>query len=137
MTATLPEFPARPSEVPHDVPLERLVDAYGDHQYQIIVNRQRDDEPSTDALFAHAVMALALLHAVADRLFAARWSTIRDALAADVRRADEVAATCALHGTEVAAGLRSWAEGQVEHGLMAEWEAGVVDLMARSIGGEQ
>ena len=81
----------------------------------------------------HALAALALLHTITDHLFAARWATVRDALAADVARAAEVAAACGLEGSEVAAGLRSWAGDQVENGLMAEWQAGVVDLMARSI----
>ena len=61
---------------------------------------------------------------------------MRDALAADPARAGEVAAACGLEGSEVAAGLRSWAGGQVEHGLMEPWQWGVVDLLARSVGDE-
>ncbi len=90
-----------------------------------------------DTAFAHALAALALAHALVDRLQAARWSTIRAALAADASRAADVAAACALDGSEVAAGLRSWAAGQVSAGLMTRQEWGVVDLMARTIGGEQ
>ena len=88
-----------------------------------------------DAVFAHALAALALLHTLVGRRQAARWSTIRTALAADAGRAPEVAAACALDGSEVAAGLRSWASGQVAAGLMAPPEWGAVELMARSVGG--
>jgi hypothetical protein len=137
MSASIPEFPTRPHGPVHTVPLAELLDAYSGHMRVLVVARPQDDDESADATFRHAVAALALLHTITDRLFQARWATVRDALAADVARAEEVAVACGLEGTEVAAGLRSWAADQVEHGLMAEWEYGITDLMARSIGGEQ
>ena len=135
--SAVPPFPTRPDEVPHGVGLAALVDAYNRHQTEVLVRSRRNTEQADDELFAHALSALALLHALVDRLQAARWSTVRAALAEDVARAADVAAACALDGSEVAAGLRSWATGQVEAGLMQPWEYGVVDLMAVSIGGQQ
>ena len=136
MSAPLPSFPTRPDEVPHGVGLATLVQAYNAHQVETIVGGRRQPADA-DAVFRHAVAALALLHALVDRLQAARWSTVRTALAADATRAADVAAACALDGSEVAAGLRSWAAGQVPAGLMTPQEWGVVDLMARTVGGEQ
>jgi hypothetical protein len=110
-----------------------LVEAYNTHQYEVLVAR-RVGSGDPDAVFVHAVAALALLHALVDRLQAARWSTIRAALAADASRAADVASACGLDGSEVAAGLRSWADGQTAAGLMSRQEWGSVELMARSVG---
>jgi hypothetical protein len=135
---SLPPFSTRPDEVPDDAPLPELVTAYQHHVHVVVVERLRLANPdSADALFRHAIAALALLHAVTERLSAGRWATVSDALAADAGRAAEVAAACGLDGTEVAAGLRSWAAGQVEAGLMSPPEWGAVQLMARSVGGER
>lgn len=131
MTGPIPPFPTRPAEVPHGVGLAELVEQYNAHQFEVLVGRSAPAD--LDAVFAHAVAALALARAVVDRLQAARWSTIRTALAADAGRGSEVAAACGLDGSDVAAGLRSWADGQSGAGLMAEWEAGVVYLLARSV----
>lgn len=135
MSATIPEFPTRPDEVPYGVGLAELVEQYHRHQYEELVGR-RGGHADPDAVFAHSVAELALLHALVDRLQAARWSTVRAALSADVSRGAEVAAACGLDGSEIAAGLRSWADGQVQAGLMTAAGRGVVDLMARTIGGE-
>ena len=117
------------------VGLATLVQAYNTHTVGVLDGRRQSGD--ADALFAHAVAALALLHALVDRLQAARWSTIRAALASDASRAADVAAACALDGSEVAAGLRSWAHGQVAAGLMAPPEWGAVELIARTVGGER
>ena len=135
MTAAIPPFPTRPRDLPHGVGLAELVEAYNRHEVEVLLGRSAPAD--LDAVFAHAVAALALLHAAVDRLQAARWSIIRTALAADAGRAVEVAAACALDGTEVAAGLRSWASGQVEAGLMAPQEWGAVELMARTVADER
>jgi hypothetical protein len=136
MSTPVPPFPTRPAEVPHGVGLAQLVEAYNGHQWEVLVG-SRTRPADVDAVFAHALAALALLHALVDRLQAARWSTIRTALAADAGRGPEVAAACGLDGSEVAAGLRSWADGQVAAGLMARPEWGTVELLARSVGGER
>jgi hypothetical protein len=137
VNARIPDFPTRPHEgIPFTAPLGRLVEEYERHLRVVVVDRIAPVDPSADELFAHAVAALALLHTMTDRLFQARWLTVRDALAADAARASEVAAACGLEGSEVAAGLRSWAGDQVAHGLMEEWQAGVIDLMARTVAGE-
>lgn len=135
MTGPIPPFPTCPAEVPHGVGLAELVEQYNAHQnahqFEVLVGRSAPAD--LDAVFAHTVAGLALGRALVDRLQAARWSTIRAALAADAGRGPEVAAACGPDGSEVAAGLRSWADGQSGSGLMAEWEAGVVDLLARSV----
>lgn len=132
---SIPEWPATPAEIPDAVGLTRLTDAYSGHVYEVLIGRSAPAD--LDAVFAHAVAALALLHTLMDRLQSARWATIRTALAADTTRAGEVAAACALDGTEVAAGLRSWAAGQVAAGLMAPPERGVVELLARAVRSER
>jgi len=43
----------------------------------VVVDRMGPVDPAADELFAHAVAALALLHTVTDRLFQARWLTVR------------------------------------------------------------
>lgn len=131
MNGPIPAFPSGPADVPHGVGLPALVEAFNAHQFEVLVGRSAP--ANLDAVFAHAVAALAVLHALVDRLHTDRWPIIRTALAADAGRGAEVTAACGLDGTEVAAGLRSWADGQVAAGLMAEWEAGVVDLLARSV----
>lgn len=125
--------PRRPDEVPH-VGLVELVEQYGAHVYALLVGRPRiGDEVAAAQLFDHALAALALAEAVADRLRAARWSTVRDALAADAGRGAEVAAAVGLELDEVAVGLRRWADGQREHGLMTARDRNVVRLLARGV----
>ena len=134
--SVIPAFPTQPAEVPDGAPVAELVASYSDHLRVVLVNGlQLDDPEAGDEVVRHGLAALALLHALVDRLQASRWATMRDVLASDVARAPEVAAACALDGSEVAAGLRSWAAGQHRKGLMADWEVGVVDLMARTVEG--
>jgi hypothetical protein len=136
MSGPIPPFPTCPDEVPPGVGLATLVQAYNAHTVEVLVGRRQPGD--VDALFAHAVAALALLHTLVERLQAARWSTVRTALAADASRGAEVAAACGLDGSEVAAGLRSWADGQVAVGLMSATEWRVVQLLARAVvGGER
>lgn len=132
----VPPFPTTPDEVPAGIGLVALVQALSDHRTEVLLARPRvgEDAAAADGVFAHATAALALQQTLLDRLQAGRWSLVRDALAADVERAADVAAACGLDGDEVAAGLRRWADGQLDHGLMTGQEAGLVELMARTIG---
>jgi hypothetical protein len=127
-------LPRRPSDVPHDVPLAELIRQYDDHVRDVVVARPRIGDPAkAEAMFEHAVAALAVAHAVVDRLFASRWSTVRDALAADASRGQEVAAACWLDPDEVAVGLSNWADRQNREGLMPDVEYRVVVLLARGV----
>ena len=115
--------------------LAQLVEAYNARQYEVLVGRSAP--ANLDAVFAHALAALALLHTLVGRLQAARWSTIRTALAADAgwrRRSPRHAPwTQARWPPGSARGHpagRRWADGAAR-----EW--GAVELMARSVRGER
>ncbi len=129
-------IPRRPSEVPHDVPLSELMEQYHSHVREVILARpQIADQVNADVLFEHALAALAVAHAVVDRLLAGQWPTVRDALAAEASRGPEVAAACGLDPVEVAVGLSNWADRQNRRGLMSDKEHRVVLLLARGVGG--
>jgi hypothetical protein len=127
-------LPRRPSDVPNDVPLAKLIEQYQEHVRAVFLARPGMADPATaEAMFENAIAALAVAHAVVDRLLAARWSTVRDALAADAGRGREVTAACGLDPDEVAAGLSNWADQQNREGLMSDAEYHVVVLLARGV----
>jgi hypothetical protein len=79
VNARIPEFPTRPhGDMPFTVPLGRLVEDYERHLRVVVVDRIAPVDPTADELFRHAIAALAVLHTVTDRLFQARWLTVRE-----------------------------------------------------------
>jgi hypothetical protein len=70
----------------------------------ILARPQIADPAKAEVMFDYAIAALAVGHTVVDRLLDARWSTVRDALAADATRGPEVAVACGLESDEVAVG---------------------------------
>lgn len=108
----------RPADFPHDTTLHALLDAFFAFLAPITNANYGIGEPQTADQVADAALgALAAQHALLDRLAAMRWCTVRDALVYGAT-IDQVAEAMALERDEVAAGLRSWADGQHEHGLM-------------------
>src|SRR5689334_3181498 len=96
-----------------------LIRQYHDHVRNVIMTRPQIGDPArAEAMFDYTISALAVAHTAVDRLLDARWSTVRDALAADASRGREVAMACGLD-PEVAVGLSNWAERQNREGRMS------------------
>lgn len=105
--------PVRPADLAN-VSLTELLDAYHSHQAPLVRARHGIGEPApVGRLRGHALDELACGQAVADRVLAGRWVTVADALryAAPIAH---VAAAMGLEPVEVVAGLRSWADGQLQ-----------------------
>lgn len=112
-----PDFPASPRQISHTVPLRALADAYQAHAGALVYHTHGIGEPlRSEQVAAHALADLATSHALASRVLAGRWCAVRDALAAGATIA-AVATAMELDADEVAAGLRSWAEGQRRYSM--------------------
>lgn len=109
----------RPSDL-HAVSLRELLDAWHSHTGPLVDARHGIGEPKPAGRLArHALDALAVGEALAQRMTSARWVTVTDALA-NGATVDLVAEAMGLEVDEVVAGLRSWASGQHRHGLMTD-----------------
>lgn len=110
MNATAPR---RPADFPHGTTLHALLDAFFSFLGKVTnaCYGIGDSQPAEQTAAA-ALGALAAQHALAERLLAGRWCTVRDALVYGATL-DDVAESMALERDEVAAGLRSWADGQL------------------------
>jgi hypothetical protein len=109
-------MPARPGDIPHTASLHQVLDALHAHQGRLVDARHNIGDPIPAGMLArHAVALLAVEHALADRVLAARWVTAGEALTygATIK---QVATAMDLTAVEVAAGLRSWADGQRRFG---------------------
>lgn len=127
----------RPADLA-SAPLRDLLDGYQSHVSALVNARHGIGEPEpVGRLRGDALDALACGQALADQILASRWVCVLDALtyAASV---DDVAAAMGLDGSEVAAGLRSWADGQLrlryssggQLGITPAQHAEVLDLVA-------
>lgn len=100
--------------------LRELLDAWHAHVAPLVDARCRPPGGPLPAarLARHALDALAAGQALTDELMALRWVTVCDALryGAPMRH---VAGAMGLDVDEVAAGLRSWADGQHLHSDMS------------------
>src|SRR5438874_1414598 len=99
--------------------LHDLLAGYDQHVAALVRARHGLGKPEPAyRLRADALDALAYGQALTDRLMAMRWVTVADALASGAPIA-HVAAALGLDITEVAAGLRSWADGQHQYASMS------------------
>jgi hypothetical protein len=100
------------------VPLRELLDAWHAHLTPLVNARHGLGEPElAGRLRGDALDMLACGQALADQILAMRWVTVAEALVYGAPLAD-VAAAMGLEVDEVAAGLRSWADGQDQHAGM-------------------
>ncbi|MDN5919686.1 MAG: hypothetical protein L0I76_32075 [Pseudonocardia sp.] len=112
MSAAVPEFPARPGDVPALAPLGDVLSAVGRHRGRLVDAAHGLGEPQpAGQVAAHAVAALATAHALAERLLDGRWTDAADALAHGATL-DQVAAAMGLDVVELRVGMRSWADAQ-------------------------
>jgi hypothetical protein len=118
-------IPPRPTDPASTSPRDPLA-GYESHLTPLVNASLGVGEP--EPVGRHRADALAALvggRALADRLTAMRWVTVAEALAHGAPVA-HVAAALGLEIDEVAAGLRSWADGQHQHaGLSAAARAEV------------
>ena len=109
MSALIPAFPTRPTDVPEEATVWELLDAYHWHLALAVGGRSARSAP--DGLHArHAVAALAIGQVVVDTFVTDRWPLVRDALARGVETLAVGGALGGLEVDEVAAGLTSWAD---------------------------
>jgi hypothetical protein len=104
----------RPSDL-DGVSLRELVESYRLHVGALVNARHGIGRPEpVGRLRASALDALATAAAIVEQLAGDRWSNVVDALRFGAPLVD-MAATMGLEVDEVAAGLRSWGDGQLEH----------------------
>jgi hypothetical protein len=101
----------RPSDL-DGVSLRELVESYRLHVGALVNARHGIGRPEPAGRLR--VSALAIAVAIVAQLAGDRWSNVVDALRFGAPLVD-VAATMGLEVDEVAAGLRSWGDGQLEH----------------------
>lgn len=139
----VPEFPARPDDVPAEASAAAVLDAYERHLIALAAARassplRLDSHRSETGLAAaragsppvlparlvrHAVAALTLSQALVNGLAGERWPIVRDGLVAGAAVAELGAAAGGLEADEIAAGLASWADREHAEGRLsdAEW----------------
>jgi hypothetical protein len=106
--------PVRPTDLT-GVSLRELLDAWHLHTAPLVNARHGIGDPEPiGRLRAEALDVLACGQALADQILAMRWVTVAEALAFGAPLG-HVAAAMGLEPDEVAAGLRSWADGQHQH----------------------
>lgn len=94
------------------------------------------DPLPAERIARHALEVLATGEALAEAVTRSRWATAVDALAHGAQL-DHVATAMGLEVDEIAAGLRSWADGQHEHcGMSAAARDEVYAYAAGYSGGE-
>lgn len=120
MTAPIPALPQRPADVPDDVVVDELLDAYQRHLFTVTLDRPGTPGLSDEQVARHALAALALGQAVVDTFAAERWPLVRRGLAHGATRAQIGAALGGLEVDEIAAGLASWADREHDEGRLAE-----------------
>ncbi|OZM84090.1 hypothetical protein CFP66_06695 [Pseudonocardia sp. MH-G8] len=99
-------------------PLRDLVEGYRLHVAALVNARHGVGRPEpVGRLRASALDALTIAAAIAAQLAGDRWSNVVDALRLDASL-EHVATAMGLEVDEVAAGLRSWADGQHQHAGM-------------------
>ncbi|MCW2899243.1 MAG: hypothetical protein JWO67_1508 [Streptosporangiaceae bacterium] len=110
------DTPTTPGDLAGASPRE-LLDAWHRHVSRLVEARHNLADPPLPVgrLVGHALDALAVGQALTDAISNTRWTTASEALArgAGVER---VAAAMGLDVDEVLFGLRSWADGQLQHG---------------------
>lgn len=111
---TVPPAPTSPAELPHTLGLTDLVAIYHRH-VDPLVDAHHGLGPGLrpGELAGHAIAALAVQHALAERALYTRWVNVRDALR-DGATVEQVATAMGLDVDEVTVGLRSWADGQLQ-----------------------
>jgi hypothetical protein len=115
-------MPTRPGDIPHTASLRQVLDALRLHQGRLVDARHGIGDPiPAEQLSRHAVALLAIEHALADRVLASRWVNVGDAVTYGAT-IDEVVTAMDLTVVEVAAGLRSWADGQRQFGHITDAE---------------
>lgn len=123
----------RPSDV-DGVPVRQLAGAWQDHNTDLTDDRLGNGvlrEPAR--VRASALHALALGAALQQRVESARWVTALDALQTGAS-VDQLAAALALDAVEVAAGVRSWADGLVRQAAMTPAERDDVERVLADAG---
>lgn len=99
-------------------PLRDLLDGYQAHIGALVNARHGVGRPEpVGRLRGDALDALVCGQALSDRILAQRWVTVAEALVYGAT-VDHVAASMGLQPVEVAAGLRSWADGQLREQLI-------------------
>jgi hypothetical protein len=111
-------YVARPSDL-DAASLNELAQGWQDHVSALVDARHglSDDRPAR--LRSSALDALACGAAIVNRLQAAPWVSIADALEYGATL-DDVAVALESPAEDVAAGVRSWADRQKDHGLMSD-----------------
>lgn len=98
--------------------LKELLDLWHTHLTPLVNARYAIGEPQpVDQLRDSALHLLATGEAMVDALQTTRWVTVAEALSYGAPL-DAVAAAMGLDEDEIVFGLRSWADAQVDHGLM-------------------
>lgn len=106
----LPDFPARPDQVPAEASAGAVLDAYQRHLVVLVADRAGSPTVQPDQLARHAIAALAFAHALVDALAVERWPIVRDGLFYGASVARLGAAAGGLEVDEVTARLTSWAD---------------------------
>ncbi|MGH3991045.1 MAG: hypothetical protein ACRDSN_01115, partial [Pseudonocardiaceae bacterium] len=109
--------PTRPEEIGHSVGLADLVGHAERHAAALSMHRLGIAHLSDADRAGHAVAELAYTAALSDRALSGRWVMACEALDAGAGL-EQVTAAMGLDADELPAGLRSWARGQLRHGLI-------------------
>ncbi len=129
-------FPTRPGDIPHNIPLRGLAVAYDRHALRILWHRHGIGDPlTTEQRLDHALAALAYQHALAERALYSRWSIATDALAAGASLDTVGDAMGGLEADTVSHVLRWWANDQHRLGLMDDTRRDEVLRLAAGQGG--
>ena len=131
------EYPTCPADLPHDATLGELAEHLHRLIGPLVDARHGLGEPlPADQLAAHAIAALAVQHALAERALYSRWVIMCDALTHGATL-EHTAAAMGLEVDEVAVGLRMWADGQHQHaGMSAAARDEVYAMAVRAVRGE-
>lgn len=133
MSATFPTTPAAVPDVSHG----ELVDEYHLHIWGLVTAHHGTGAAApAEVLAQHAVAALAVQHALAERILRTRWVNVRDALTYGATL-DDVAAAMGFDPDDVPVGLARWAGGQLCEHLMTRAEYDTVLELVVEDGGRR
>lgn len=114
----VPLMPQRAADIPHAATFRNLVLAFEAHNWALLTSRHDGPVLPPAEFAARSLAVLVLGHVLRERLRLGQWLTVRDALIHGAT-VQQVAEAMALDVDEVTFGLRSWADGQLAHGLIS------------------
>jgi len=130
-------LPTRPADIPREISLGSLADAYHEHAGRLLGNRHRLGEPlTTEQHAAHTLAVLAYGTALTERAQSGRWIYVCEALATGTPAA-QVAAAMDVHEDDLLVGLVLWAGNQRRFGHITDEQHAVVMELVACRGGAQ